>query len=71
MAVLSPFKDEEKGIGIISDIFKVKSKHLPPPRLSKDGQGEEVRRVFSIVGVCPLGSLVGKPQDRNDSPILV
>ena len=56
---------------MISDAVKVKSKDPPPPRLVKGGQGEEVHRLFSIVGVCPLGSLVRKPQDRNDFPISI
>jgi len=39
------------------------------PRLSKGGQGEVVRRRFSIVGTCSLGSLgVKKPRDRSLIP---
>ena len=38
------------------------------PRLSKGGQGEVVRRRFSIVGTCSLGSLLKKPWDRTLKP---
>jgi len=50
------FEEEEEGTGIASDV-KVKGENLATPRLSEGRQGEEVRRRFSIVGACSLGSL--------------
>ena len=38
------------------------------PRLSKGGQGEVVRRRFSIVGTFSLGSLVKRPRNRSLIP---
>jgi len=65
--VVGPFEEREKG----SDVVKVKGDDPANPRLSEGGQGEEVRRQFSIMGACNLVSLVRKPRDRNDSPISV
>jgi len=64
--LVGPFEEEGESIGIASDVEGGSG----PPRLSKGGQGEEVRRRFSlmIVGAYSLGSLVKKPRDSNDSP---
>ena len=57
--------------GIASDALQVQGEGPTTPRLSEGRQVEVVRWRFSIVGACPLGSLVKKPRGRNESPIFV
>jgi len=64
-------KKKKKGIGIASDVIKVEGEDLVTPRFSKGGKGEEIRWRFSIVGACPFRTLVRKPQNCNNSPILL
>ena len=68
--VVGPFEKKEEGNVTTSDIVEVKDDEPATPRLSEGGQGEEVRRRFSIVGAYSLGSLLKKPRDHNDSPKL-
>ena len=64
--MLGPFEEEEEGIGIARNV--VEDHQAGHPRFSEGGQGEVVRRRFSIVGTYSLGSLVKKPRDRSLIP---
>ena len=56
----------QEGIGIASDVMKVKVEDPDTPGSLKGGQGKEVRQCFSLVCVCP--SARWKPRDHNDFP---
>jgi len=64
-------KTKRKGLVASDVMIKVKGEDLVTPRCSKGRKGEEIRRRFSIVGACPFRSLVRKPQNYNNSPILL
>jgi len=51
VVVVGPFEEEEAGIGITSDVVKVKGEDQDTPGYLK---GDRVRRRFRIVGASPL-----------------
>ena len=67
VVVVGPFEEEEAGIGITSDVVKVKGEDQDTPGYLK---GDRVRRRFRIVGASPLArswsnpGTVTIPQDR-------
>jgi len=63
VVVVGPFEEEEEGIGITSDVAKVKGEDpgTPQVRIRRDvGDFESL--------VCSPGLLVMIPRDHNDSP---
>ena len=53
IVVIGPFKEEEEGIDIASDVVKMDGE-VDHPSLSEGGQGEEGCRRFRIVDMSPL-----------------
>jgi len=68
--VVDPFEEEEEGIGVASDVVKVKGEDPDTP-----GSLRGNRVMWPIVnpfrGYVPLGPPLRRPLYRNDSPILV
>ena len=64
VVVVGPFEEEEEGTGVTSDVVKVEGEDPDTPGY-QGGQGKET---ISDRGCVPIGSLVMKPRDRNDSP---
>jgi len=70
---VGPFKEEEEGTNITSDVFNLVRWRVSirTPQVIKGGTGWGGMSTTYNRGHVPLGSLLRKPRDRNDSPTSV
>ena len=64
VVVVGPFEEEEEGIGVASDVVKVKGEDLDTPDYLRGDRVRLGRRRSRIVGASPLARSM-KPLDRT------